>query len=96
MTTRKNGPGSATGTAPEKLVDRDADNTVTIRRATPEHGATPARVLHDLLDRARREGDDVLAAICCAMLDTEYVRRSFRHRCDPEIIRLRKQLRAAS
>ncbi len=63
------------------------------------HGALPrqrterVQELRRALDGARRRGDHDQAARICRLLDREFVANAHRRAVDPDVVRLRRQLR---
>ncbi len=64
--------------------------------ALPRQRSERIHALRRALDGARRRGDRESARLLCAWIDAEFVADAHRRACDPEIGRLRRQLRGAA
>ncbi len=108
MTARGGPPDSEAG--PRHRSRPTAENTTTTTKQPQSTSAEPrawrdaldrrsgerVRELRQALDRARRRGDPSAVGLLAAWLDAEYVSRSHVRAADPEVRRLRRQLRGAA
>ncbi len=112
MSVRTGPPGSARGGPLPRETASTAQNAAAAKLQVPPKSTTARRQewlgalprqrtervqeLRRALDGARRRGDLESARLLCAWIDAEFVADAHRRAADPEIRRLRRQLRAAA
>ncbi len=90
-------PTTAENAAAAKKLQVHPESTTARRQewlaALPRQRGERVHELRRSLDGARRRGDHESARLLCAWIDAEFVADAHRRAADPEVRRLRRQLR---
>ncbi len=93
---QRSGPCGDTGRAETLAAAKPLDLAVQIATADRQARARRVQQMERAVTDARRRGDVDSVRLLTAWLDQEFVRRSYLRVVDPEIVRLRRELRRAA